>query len=206
ERLGLCGAYTWLDCAAGYEMNPHGPNQPIKKGQTIDEVKGQWAGVNEYLEVASNGNLERFNAYSMMEDPMTSCGCFECITAILPETNGVMIVNREYEGMTPVGMSFSTMAGQIGGGVQTPGFVGMGKLYISSSKFISAEGGVERVVWMPAALKEEIRDRLVERLEEIEKVDLLDKIATEEDATTSEELLAFLEKVGHPVVAMEPMF
>jgi len=206
ERLGLCGAYTWLDCAAGYEMNPHGPNQPIKKGQTIDEVKGQWTGVNEYLKVASNGNLERFNAYSMMEDPMTSCGCFECITAILPETNGVMIVNREYEGMTPVGMSFSTMAGQIGGGVQTPGFIGMGKLYISSSKFISAEGGLERVVWMPAALKDEIRTRLIERLEEIDKVDLLDKIATEEDATTSEELMAFLEKVGHPVMAMEPMF
>ncbi|MCK5247741.1 CO dehydrogenase/CO-methylating acetyl-CoA synthase complex subunit beta, partial [Candidatus Bipolaricaulota bacterium] len=206
ERLGLCGAYTWLDCAASYEMNPRGPNQPIKKGQTLDEVKGQWKGVNEYLEVASNGNLECFNAYSMMEDPMTSCGCFECITAILPETNGVMIVNREYEGMTPVGMTFSTMAGQIGGGIQTPGFIGMGKLYISSKKYISAEGGLERVVWMPAVLKEEIRERLVERLEELGKADLLDKIATEDDATTSEELLTFLEKVGHSVLVMEPMF
>jgi len=205
ERLGLCGAYTWLDCAASYEMNPHGPNQPIKKGDTLDEVKGQWKGVNEYLEIASNGNLERFNAYSMMEDPMTSCGCFECVTAILPETNGVMIVNREFEGMTPVGMSFSTMAGQIGGGIQTPGFIGMGKLYISSKKFISADGGIERVVWMPKTLKEEIRDRLEERLEELGKPDLFDKIATEEDATTSEELLAYLEKVGHPALAMEPM-
>jgi len=206
ERLGLCGAYTWLDCAASYEMNPHGPNQPIKKGVTVDERLGQWHGVNEYLEVASNGNLERFNAYSMMEDPMTSCGCFECITAILPETNGVMIVNREHEGMTPIGMSFSTMAGQIGGGIQTPGFVGMGKLYISSRKFISAEGGLERVVWMPKALKEEIRDRLEERLADAGKEGLLEKIATEDDATTSEELLAFLEKVEHPVLAMEPMF
>ena len=205
ERLGLCGAYTWLDCAASYEMNPHGPNQPIKKGDTLDEVKGQWKGVNEYLEVASNGNLERFNAYSMMEDPMTSCGCFECITAILPEANGVMIVNREYEGMTPVGMTFSTMAGQIGGGIQTPGFIGMGKMYISSNKYISAEGGLERVVWMPKILKEELRDRLMERLEELGKADLLDKIASEEDATTSEELLAFLEKVGHPALQMEPM-
>ncbi|MCK4963869.1 MAG: CO dehydrogenase/CO-methylating acetyl-CoA synthase complex subunit beta, partial [Dehalococcoidia bacterium] len=96
ERLGLCGAYTWLDCAASYEMNPHGPNQPVKKDEVIDSVKGQWKGVNAYLEVASSGNLKRFNAYSMMEDPMTSCGCFECITAILPETNGVMIANREY--------------------------------------------------------------------------------------------------------------
>jgi len=206
ERLGLCGAYTWLDCAASYEMNPHGPNQPIKKGVTVDERLGQWHGVNEYLEVASNGNLERFNAYSMMEDPMTSCGCFECITAILPETNGVMIVNREHEGMTPIGMSFSTMAGQIGGGIQTPGFVGMEKLYISSRKFISAEGGLERVVWMPKALKEEIRDRLEERLADAGKEGLLEKIATEDDATTSEELLAFLEKVEHPVLAMEPMF
>ena len=32
ERLGLCGAYNWLDGKAAYEINPHGPNQPIKKG------------------------------------------------------------------------------------------------------------------------------------------------------------------------------
>ncbi len=205
ERLGLCGAYTWLDCAASHEMNPRGPNQPIVKGETLDPTKGQWRGVNEYLEVASNGNLERFNAYSMMEDPMTSCGCFECITAILPETHGVMIVNREYEGMTPIGMSFSTMAGQIGGGIQTPGFIGMGKLYITSRKYISADGGIERVVWMPKALKEEIRDRLQERFEQTGRPELLDMIATEEDAVTSEDLLTHLEKVGHPALVMEPM-
>lgn len=205
ERLGLCGAYTWLDCAASYEMNPHGPNQPVKKNEVIDVVKGQWQGVNQYLEVASNGNLQRFNAYSMMEDPMTSCGCFECITAILPETNGVMIANREYTEMTPIGMTFSTMAGQLGGGVQTPGFIGMGKLYITSKKFISADGGIERVVWMPKQLKEEIRERLEKRFEEVGKPDLFDKIATEENATTSEELLEFLQTVGHPVLQMEPM-
>jgi len=205
ERLGLCGAYTWLDCAASYEMNPHGPNQPVKKDEVIDPVKGQWKGVNAYLDVASNGNLKRFNAYSMMEDPMTSCGCFECITAILPETNGVMIANREYTEMTPIGMSFSTMAGQIGGGIQTPGFIGMGKLYITSKKFISADGGIERVVWMPKQLKEEISERLVKRFEELGKPELMDKIATEEDATTSEKLVEFLQKVDHPALKMEPM-
>jgi acetyl-CoA synthase len=205
ERLGLCGAYTWLDCAASYEMNPHGPNQPVKKDEVIDSVKGQWKGVNAYLEVASSGNLKRFNAYSMMEDPMTSCGCFECITAILPETNGVMIANREYTEITPIGMSFSTMAGQIGGGIQTPGFIGMGKLYITSRKFISADGGIDRVVWMPKQLKEEISERLVKRLEEIGKPDLLEKIATEEDAVTSEKLVEFLQKVNHPAPKMGPM-
>jgi len=102
-------------------------------------------------------------------------------------------------------MTFSTMAGQIGGGIQTPGFIGMGKLYITSKKYISADGGIERVVWMPKILKEEIGNRLVERFEELGKPDLLDKIATEEDATTSEELMVFLEKAGHPALAMEPM-
>ena len=205
ERLGLCGAYTWLDCKASYQLNPHGPNEPVKKGKCLDSVKGQWEGVNEYLKVKSHGNLERFNAYSMLEDPMTSCGCFECIVAILPETNGVMVVNREFTGMTPVGMTFSTMAGQVGGGIQTPGFIGIGKIYITSKKFISADGGIERVVWMPNELKEEIRERLERRLEEIGKPELFDKIATEEDATTSEDLIKFLQTKEHPALSMEPM-
>jgi len=205
ERLGLCGAYTWLDCKASYQLNPHGPNEPVKKGRCLDPVKGQWEGVNEYLKVKSNGNLERFNAYSMLEDPMTSCGCFECIVAILPETNGVMIVNREFTGMTPVGMTFSTMAGQVGGGIQTPGFIGIGKIYITSKKFISADGGIKRVVWMPAELKEEIKERLQKRLEEIGEPGLMEKIATEKEATTTEELLEFLQKKNHPVLSMPPM-
>ena len=134
-----------------------------------------------------------------------NCGCFECITVVLPETNGVMIVNREFTEMTPVGMTFSTMAGQVGGGVQTPGFIGMGKMYITSEKFISAEGGLKRVVWMPQELKEEIAERLKTRLEEIGEVDLMDKIATEKEATTSEELVRFLQDKKHPALSMEPI-
>lgn len=205
QRLGLCGAYTWLDCKASFELNPRGPNEPVKKGRCLEEVKGQWEGVNAYLKLKSHGNLERFNAYSMIEDPMTSCGCFECIAAILPETNGIMIVNREFTEMTPVGMTFSTMAGQVGGGVQTPGFIGMGKLYITSEKFISADGGIKRLVWMPKGLKEEIRERLENRLAGIGESDLLDKIATEEDVTASEELVKFLQDKGHPALSMEAM-
>jgi len=116
-----------------------------------------------------------------------------------------MIVNREYTEMTPIGMSFSTMAGQIGGGRQIPGFIGIGKIYITSEKFISADGGLERVVWMPTALKEEIQDRLEKRLKEIGKPELMGKIATEEDATTSAELVEYLQKVNHPALELEPM-
>jgi acetyl-CoA synthase len=205
QRLGLCGAYTWLDCKASFQLNPHGPNEPVKKERCIDPVKGQWEGVNDYLLRKSNRNLERFNAYSMVEDPMTSCGCFECITAVLPETNGVMIVNREFTEMTPVGMAFSTMAGTVGGGIQTPGFIGMGKIYITSEKFISADGGIRRVVWMPQELKEEIKERLEERLAEIGEPELMDKIATEKDAVTSEDLVKFLQEKQHPALSMPPM-
>ncbi len=205
ERLGLCGSYTWLDCAASHEMDPHGPNQPVKKRDTLDPVLGQWQGVNEYVKQASRGNLERVSMYSILQDPQTSCGCFECIVAVLPEVNGLMIVNREYLGMTPIGMPFSTLAGQIGGGVQTPGFLGVGRLYITSAKFVSAEGGIRRVVWMPKQLKEEIRPRLEKRLAEIGEPELLEKIATEEDAVTIEELAAFLERVQHPALIMEAL-
>lgn len=206
QRLGLCGAYTWLDCKASHQIDEHGPNEPVKKGQVLDAAKGRWQNINDYVGVKSNGNLQAFNAYSMMEDPMTSCGCFECIAAIVPEANGVMIVDRDYQGMTPCGMKFSTLAGQIGGGTQTPGFIGIGKLYISSPKFISADGGVERVVWMPKALKEEVGDRLQEYLKKAGKEDLFDKIATEDNADDPEKLVEYLTEVGHPALTMEAMF
>jgi len=206
QRLGLCGAYTWLDCKASFQIDPHGPNEPVKKGTTIDAVRGSWSTINEYIELKSNGNLKKFNAYSMMEDPMTSCGCFECIAAIVPEANGIMIVDRDFTDMTPVGMSFSTLAGQIGGGIQTPGFVGIGKLYISSPKFISAEGGHQRITWMPKQLKEEIGERLKAQLEKEGLPELFDMIATEDEAMDPESLLEYLQKVGHPALAMDPMF
>ncbi|MBN2442883.1 MAG: CO dehydrogenase/CO-methylating acetyl-CoA synthase complex subunit beta [Spirochaetales bacterium] len=206
QRLGLCGAYTWLDCKASYQINKHGPNEPVEKGECIDPVKGQWRNINEYVEVKSNGNLKIFNAYSIMEDPMTSCGCFECIAAIVPEANGIMIVDRDFTGMTPIGMKFSTLAGQVGGGMQTPGFTGIGKLYISSPKFISAEGGQKRIVWMPKQLKDEIKERLMKQLEKAGLSDLFDKIATEENAEEPDALVEYLQSVDHPALKMDPLF
>jgi CO dehydrogenase/acetyl-CoA synthase beta subunit len=137
---------------------------------------------------------------------MTSCGCFECIAAIVPEVNGVMIVDRDFAGMTPVGMKFSTLAGQIGGGNQTPGFTGIGKLYISSPKFIFAEGGHKRIVWMPQQLKDDIGERLRAELVKQGIPELFDKIATEKDAEDPEKLMEYLQKVGHPVFEMDPLF
>jgi len=206
ERLGLCGAYNWLDGKAAFEIDPNGANQPVDKGATIEEIKGQWKGVNDFVYEKSHHALEKFNAYSMMEDPMTSCGCFECIVAVLPMCNGVMVVNRECADMTPCGMKFSTLAGTVGGGIQIPGFVGVGKQYLTSKKFISADGGFERIVWMPKELKELMMEALKKRAEELGISDFVDKIADETIATTEQEVMEHMQKVGHPALEMDPMF
>ena len=206
ERSGLCGAVSWLDGKAGFEITPTGPNQPIEKGKLLDEKLGLWEGTNRFLYQASNREFEQVSMYSMVTNPMTSCGCFECISAMLPMTNGIMTVDRDYTGMTPCGMKFSTLAGTVGGGIQTPGFVGHSKFYMGSSKFISGDGGLARLVWMPKQLKEEIGEALAEAAEKVGLEDFVNKIADETIAVTEEEVFEHLQKVNHPVLAMEPMF
>ncbi len=206
ERLGLCGAYNWLDAKAAFEIDPNGANQPILKGDVIDEQKGRWKGVDEYVYKNSHQALEYFNAYTIMDNPMTSCGCFECIVAIVPEANGVMIVNRGYTGMTPIGMKFSTLAGTVGGGAQTPGFMGIGRFFLTSNKFLSADGGFKRIVWMTKNLKESFAEQFKQRADAEGIPDLIDRIADETVAEDAEKLVAFLTEKQHPALTMDPMF
>ncbi|MDI6707958.1 MAG: hypothetical protein QME47_02580 [Candidatus Thermoplasmatota archaeon] len=375
ERLGLCGAINWLDAKASYEMTPTGPNQPVNKGDTLDEEKGQWSGVNKAVYEFSHGKLEKFNQYSLMEKPMTSCltgdteviidgkvvglgefinkhrsgeeyakacaltlnkgktvqerlvamqkfpapdklikietksgteliltpeheiavdrakglswrradeikpgdrvialkksdtnsktehttnggglntlpdpdyllevvtkaedfqnqggydyvynltlrdthcyfangllvkncGCFECIVAITADMQGVIVVNREYPGMTPIGMKFSTLAGSVGGGQQTPGFLGVGRKFLVSKKFIRADGGFQRIVWMPKMLKDDMREDLENRAKELGMPDFVDKIADETITTDPAELAEYLVKVDHPAMKLKPL-
>ncbi len=205
ERTGLCGSYNWMDCKAAYEINPTGPNQPVEKGETIDAKLGQWKGVNEFVYKASRQKIDHYNFYSVVNDPMTTCGCCECIAAVLPLCNGIMTVNREYTGETPCGMRFTTLAGTIGGGLSTPGFVGHGKYNICQRKFFVGDGGLLRMVWMPKMLKEEIADRLKARAEELGVPNLPDMIADETIGSTEEEILPFLQEKGHPALTMEPI-
>jgi acetyl-CoA synthase len=205
ERTGLCGAYNWMDCKASFEINPTGPNQPVQKGEVIDARLGQWRGCNEFLQQASRQNFDHYNFYSIVHDPMTTCGCCECIAAVLPLCNGIMTVSRDYLGMTPCGMKFTTLAGTVGGGVITPGFVGHGKYNITQRKFLSAEGGILRMIWMPKMLKDEIKERFVKRAEELGVPDLLDRIADETVGETEEAILSFLEEKQHPALTMDPI-
>ncbi|MBN1226190.1 MAG: CO dehydrogenase/CO-methylating acetyl-CoA synthase complex subunit beta [Deltaproteobacteria bacterium] len=203
ERTGLCGAYNWMDCKASFEINPTGPNQPVQKGELIDEKLGQWKGVNAFVSKTSRGNVDHYNLYSIVHDPHTTCGCCEAIAAVLPTCNGIMTVDRDYIAMTPCGMKFSTLAGTVGGGVSTPGFVGHGKYNITQRKFLRYEGGLLRIVWMPQHLKEEIKERFIKRAEELGVPDLWDKVADETIGTTEEEILPFLQEKKHPALEME---
>lgn len=206
ERLGLCGAYNWLDCKAAYEIDPTGGNQPIKKEEVLDAKAGRWQGVDKYLQANSAGAVESLNLYTIMDNPMTSCGCFECIVAIVPEANGIMLVQRGHTGMTPAGMKFSTLAGTVGGGTQNPGFMGIGVNFITSRKFLYADGGLKRIVWMTKNLKERLAEDFKGRAEEEGIPDLMDKIADETVAEDSEQLMEYLAKVNHPALEMDPMF
>ena len=206
ERLGLCGAVSWLDAKATNELNPNGPCQPIMKEGLIDERTGRYESVNKMIADATHGAVENVTLYSILEDPMTSCGCFECICGIEPMSNGFIVVNREYKGMTPAGMTFGELASCTGGGVQTPGYMGHGRHFISSKKFIAAEGGIERIVWMPKELKDDVAERLNKTAKEMYGIEnFTDFVADETITTDCEELLNWLTEKNHPVLAMEPL-
>ncbi len=203
ERTGLCGAYNWMDCKASFEINPTGPNQPVEKGECTDPKMGSWKGVDDFVFKASRQAIGHVNFYSVVEDPMTTCGCCECIAAVLPTCNGVMTVHRDYIGQTPSGMKFTTLAGVMGGGQSSPGFVGHSKFNITQRKFIKGDGGLKRLVWMPKSLKEEIKDRFIKRAEEEGIPDLLDRIADETVGVTEEEIMSFLQEKDHPALKLD---
>ena len=206
ERLGLCGAVSWLDAKATNELNPNGPCQPIKKIGLIDERTGRYEEVNRMIAEATHGAVDNVTLYSILEDPMTSCGCFECICGIEAVSNGVIVVNREYKGMTPAGMTFGELASCTGGGVQTPGFMGHGRHFIASKKFLAAEGGIERIVWMPKELKDDVAERLNKTAFELYGLEnFTDMVADETVTCDAEELLGWLTEKGHPVLGLEPL-
>ncbi len=206
ERLGLCGAVSWLDAKATNELDPNGPCQPIEKIGCTDERTGRYEEVDRMIKDATHGAVETVTLYSILEDPMTSCGCFECICGIEPVSNGVIVVNREYKGMTPSGMTFGELASCTGGGVQTPGYMGHGRHFIASKKFVSAEGGTQRIVWLPKELKDDVGERLNATARELYGIEnFCDMIADETVTTDCEELYAWLTEKGHPVLGLEPL-
>lgn len=192
QRISLCGAINWFDARAAAKVDPKGPNFIIEKGQLLDAVKGEYSGINEITKKKSLGEIQRVHMYTILSPyNHTSCGCFEAIAFFMPEVQGIGIVDRNFKGNTVNGLPFSTMANSTGGGKQVEGFVGMALEYMRSSKFFQADGGWKRIVWLPALIKEKLKDAIPK--------DIYDKIATEKESTDLASLKAFLIKANHPV-------
>jgi acetyl-CoA decarbonylase/synthase complex subunit beta len=196
DRIANCGAINWFDGRAAAKIDPEGPIFAIPKGELVDPVKGEYTGANQVENERSLGTYDRVYLYSAFEHPHTSCGCFEAIVFYIPEADGFGVVHRDHKGPTVIGETFSHMAGDTSGGRQVEGRLGTGLEQLRSPKFIQADGGRKRIVWLPKEIKERYR-------EAFEEDGVYDKIPTEEDVTNTDELLEFLEKVGHPWIAGE---
>jgi acetyl-CoA decarbonylase/synthase complex subunit beta len=195
ERIANCGAISWFDGRAAYKLDPEGPVQEVKKGECLDPIRGEYTGCNELAGVKSMGTYNRVFLHSAFEHPHTSCGCFQAIWFYIPEVDAFGLVHRDFVGPTVVGVPFSTMAADTSGGRQVEGFLGIALEYLRSPKFLYADGGLRRLVWMPKEIKERYKDAI--------PADVYEKIATEEDVKNVDELIAFLDKVGHPWVKGE---
>jgi acetyl-CoA decarbonylase/synthase complex subunit beta len=195
ERIANCGAINWFDGKAAYRMDPEGPIQAVPKGDIIDPVRGEYRGADKLALEKSMGTYDRVFLHSAFGYPHTSCGCFQAICFYIPEVDAFGIVHRDFEGDTVIGSPFTALAGDTSGGRQVEGFLGIALEYLRSPSFLKADGGWYRIVWMPRAIQEMYRDAC--------PMDLQNKIASENDVTNVEELVAFLDRAGHPWVKGE---
>jgi acetyl-CoA decarbonylase/synthase complex subunit beta len=195
ERIANCGAINWFDGKAAYKLDPEGPIFQVEKGELVDPVRGEYTGLNKVVAERSLGEYDRVYLHSAFEHPHTSCGCFQAIFFYIPEVDAFGLVHRDFVGPTVIGAPFSRMAGVTSGGRQVEGSCGMALELLRSPKFFQADGGIRRLVWMPKDIKERYKDVI--------PADVYDKIATEENAKTADELVQFLEKVGHPWIKGE---
>lgn len=192
QRYSNCGSISWFDGRASARVDPKGPVFEIEKGELTDPEKGEYAGVNEVVKKKSLGEVTRVWMYTGFGYPHTSCGCFEGVAFYVPEVDGFGIVHRGFKEATVNGLPFSTIADSTAGGRQVDGFHGISIEYMRSPKFLQADGGWNRVVWMPASVKERVKDFM--------PAEIADKIATENEAKTVDELKEFLKVQEHPIV------
>ena len=192
QRYANCGAISWFDGRAAARIDPKGPIYTIEKGECIDSIKGEYSGINENAKKKSLGEITKVWLYSAFGYPHTSCGCFEAIAFYIPEVDGLGIVHRDFQGKTVNGLPFSTMADSTAGGRQIDGFHGLSVEYMRSPKLLQVDGGWNRIVWTPKFLKERLADYIPN--------DIIDKIATEDDVKSIDELQGFLKTHNHPVV------
>ena len=192
QRYSNCGAISWFDGRAAARVDPKGPLYRVEKGEVIDAANGEYSGVNQTFKEKSLGQVQKVWLYSAFDSPHTSCGCFEAVAFSIPEVNGLGVVHRDFKGNAVNGLPFSSMADTTAGGRQVSGFHGLSFNYMKSPKFLVSDGGWDRIVWIPKAVKERIGTYIPENIR--------DKIPTEDEVTSLESLKTFLKDNNHPIV------
>jgi len=192
QRYSNCGSISWFDGRASAQVDPKGPVFAIEKGELLDPEKGEFSGINESIKQKTLGAVDKVWMYTGFGYPHTSCGCFEAMAFYIPEVEGYGIVDRGFKGVTVNGLAFSTLADSGAGGRQVDGFHGISIEYMRSPKFMQADGGWDRIVWMPQSVKERVKDFMPK--------EALANVATENDAKNVDELKVFLKEHDHPVV------
>jgi acetyl-CoA decarbonylase/synthase complex subunit beta len=192
QRYANCGAISWFDGRATAKIDPKGPVFEITAGKCIDTLTGEYEGVNKVIREKSLGEIERVQLYTAFGYPHTSCGCFEGCAFYIPEVDGFGVVHRNFRAETVNGLNFVTISDLTAGGRQVDGFHGLSIEYMRSPKFMQADGGWDRVVWMPTEIKERIKDFI--------PPEIVEKIATEKDVADLDEFKDWLRERGHPIV------
>jgi acetyl-CoA decarbonylase/synthase complex subunit beta len=192
QRYSNCGSISWFDGRASAQVDPKGPVFAIEKGELLDAEKGEFSGINESIKQKTLGAVDKVWMYTGFGYPHTSCGCFEAMAFYIPEVEGYGVVDRGFKGVTVNGLPFSTLADSGAGGRQVDGFHGISIEYMRSPKFLEADGGWDRVVWMPQSVKDRVKEFIPK--------EAVDKIATENEAKTVDELKTFLQQKNHPVL------
>ena len=192
QRYANCGAISWFDGKATAKVDPKGPVFEIPKGNIIDSLTGEYDEVNRVIREKSLGEIERVQLYTGFGYPHTSCGCFEGCAFYIPEVDAYGVVHRNYRDKTVNGLDFVTISDLTAGGRQVDGFHGLSIEYMRSPRFMQADGGWDRVVWMP----EDIMDRIKEYM----PPEIVPKIATEKTVSSLDELKTWLREKKHPIV------
>jgi acetyl-CoA decarbonylase/synthase complex subunit beta len=192
QRYANCGAISWFDGKATAKVDPKGPVFEIPKGEAIDITTGEYEGVNQVIKEKSLGEIERVQLYTTFGYPHTSCGCFEGCAFMIPEVDGFGVVHRNFKGETVNGLNFVTISDLTAGGKQIDGFHGLSIEYMRSPKFLEADGGWSRVVWIPQEIKERIQDYM--------PPEVVPMIPTESDVSDLESLKTWLIEKGHPIM------
>jgi len=192
QRYANCGAISWFDGRATARVDPKGPVFTVPKGKCLDPIKGEYEGVNQVIREKSLGEIQRVWLYTAFGYPHTSCGCFEGCAFYIPEVDGFGLVDRNFRGETVNGLTFTTISDATAGGRQIDGFHGVSVEYMRSKKFLQADGGWNRVVWLPKSVKERVKDFI--------PTEFVDKVATEEEVKNLDELKNFLVERKHPIV------